>query len=102
MESQAEHCCGPEHDVEFFKEIFEVMRRYPALAGKYQVACVDHDTGIMGVDFSTKVAFKRIIGNTVVTEFIDKTSVPQGSCCCNRACVGENPPVCSCVGYWPC
>jgi hypothetical protein len=102
MERQPEaHCCGPDHDVEFFKEISEVMRRFPALAGKYQVACVDHETDILNIDFSTKVAFKQIIGNTVVTEFIDRSEVTTASCCCNWVCPGDKNP-CYCVGYWPC
>lgn len=65
-----EHKCGPDHDKDFFADLQELLRKHPEQAKKYSINCVDHETDIMGIDFTKQVAIKKIEDNKVVTNFV--------------------------------
>lgn len=96
---QNEHACGPEEDAEFFADIQKVMQKHPHLEGKYRIACADHETDIMKVDFGEQAALKRIVGDTVVIEFKPRAEVEsQSSTCCEWFCPIGKP--CYCISWW--
>lgn len=92
------HCCGPEHDTDFFKAIGDVMRKYPQLAKKYMIVCVDHETDIMKIDFDKQGAVSRIEGKTVITEFKDLEDIKRmrvNECCGWRGTAADGSPICA-------
>ena len=92
-----EHCCGPDHDADFFEAIAGVMRRFPKAAKKYAVKCIDHETDLMKVDFKKRVGLSRIVGKRVTTEFVDARRVAsRGVCCLWWYYKGRI----RCVAYW--
>ena len=72
MGTNQEHCCGPEHDKAFFQEVFAVFAKYPDEGRKYCIACLDHETDQMGIDFTQQVGIKKIEGNRVITDFVTR------------------------------
>ena len=79
----SEHCCGPEHDSDFFKAVAEVMKRYPDAAKRYAIKCIDHETDMMGIDFAKKSGVSKIEDGKVVMEFVDaKKAKVKGRVCC--------------------
>jgi hypothetical protein len=92
------HCCGPEHDTDFFEGIAEVMQKYPGLTKKYIIVCVDHETDIMKIDFEKQGALSGIEGQTVITEFKDLKAIERltGSReCCGWKSSGDGGLVCT-------
>jgi len=94
------HACGPTADPEFFDGFIALMKKHPQLAGKYHIACADHETDTMGIDFESTVALKRIEGNRIVTEFVPRETAldAKGSECCTWECPINKP--CKCVSWW--
>ena len=79
-----EHACGPNHDTAFFDAIDEVFDRFPEMATKYVIKCVDHETEIMNIDFNDKIGVSQIEGDRVVTEFRDRADdagILSEKCC---------------------
>ena len=68
---QNKHACGPAADKELpFEDFRKLLAKHPHLgAHKYRIACTDHETEIMKIDFQKQGSLKRIEGGAVVTEF---------------------------------
>lgn len=65
----AEHRCGPDHDAEFFNEADALFQKFPHLAKKYAIKCLDHEIDLLGVDYAQQIGASRVEGNRVVTQF---------------------------------
>lgn len=84
------------------------MRRYPELAGQYHIACVDHETGYLKVNFAKQVGRKRIEGGKVVTEFVDADQIVRAEAACcewtmlvpGTASQGPTELRAECTAYW--
>lgn len=63
------HNCGPNADPEFFAGFLELMEKFPHLRRKYQVACVDHETDVLKINFAETAACSKIDGGKIITEF---------------------------------
>jgi hypothetical protein len=77
-----EHACGPDSDTAFFNALAEVFDRFPEKRGQYAVSCVDHETGIMKIDFSKQTAIARIENGQVIERFADRAVATSGLICC--------------------
>jgi len=77
------HQCGPNHDSEFFDEVTALFQRFPEMAGKYSIKCMDHETNIMKVDLERNIGISRIEGDRVITEFRNREPerIWQERCC---------------------
>ncbi|MFN0021535.1 MAG: hypothetical protein ACKVP0_25060 [Pirellulaceae bacterium] len=100
MKDQQEHCCGPDHDKAFFKAVTKLFKKFPDLANKYAIECVDHETEIMNIDFGKQVAVSKIVGKKVITEFttIKKAERIPTKVCCRWITDWEGNL--HCVRYW--
>lgn len=83
-----EHCCGPKYHGDFFNEVLAVFKKHPEAARNYAIACIDHETEMMGIDFATTVGINKIDGNKITTEFTNKErwkqineATPTSKCC---------------------
>lgn len=97
------HQCGPEADQEFFSELVDLMKRYPASAKKYHIVCCDHQTDMMKVDFDKTVAVSQIEGTRIVTEFKDRASLDsQRMDCCSWCFIDDvsDSGRYKCCGWW--
>jgi hypothetical protein len=94
------HQCGPETDAEFFSQIADLMKRYPAMAKKYHVVCVDHQTDMMKIDFSRSAAVSRIEDQRIITEFKDRASIGSDRMDCCSWCFIDNSGRYKCCGWW--
>ena len=95
-----QHACGPRADAEFFADFSALMQKYPHLANKYHVVCVDHETEILKVDFKKQGALRRIEGQTIITEFrpLQELQSSKSEICCGWDCpVGQH---CKCTTWW--
>jgi hypothetical protein len=89
-----DHKCGPDQDTDFFRAINEVFNRFPAAAAKYAIGCMDHETQIMGIDFSKTELILRIVGNQIITDQQDRSQpgpAPAADLiCCEWQRVADN------------
>lgn len=78
---KGEHCCGPDHDKEFFDEVNAVFAKFPEAAKRYAIQCIDHETDILNIDFETTAALKRIENGKIIVEFVPRESMGDRVCC---------------------
>lgn len=95
-----EHCCGPDHDSKFFDAVSELFKRFPQMAGKYAVTCVDHETDLMKIDFQQQIAISRIEGSRIITEFRDRSEPGTESEVCCQWCTDPNGRQYCCRAWW--
>ena len=95
------HQCGPEAEAEFFSQIADLMRRYPAMAKKYHMVCVDHQTDMMKIDFEKTAAVSRIEDQRIITEFKDRTLIGTAPMdCCSWCFIDNVTGRYKCCGWW--
>jgi hypothetical protein len=94
------HRCGPTHHKDFFNALFAVFAQYPEEGKIYTINCIDHEMDVLGIDFEKQVAVRKIEGQKIITEHMDReafatrfpTVLPSG--CCGSNGTGK------CTAYW--
>lgn len=76
------HQCGPEHDVDFFREIHAIFQKHPEASKKYSIASIEHELQLLKIDYRSTVQVAQIVGDEVILRKKTRDALTRDMVCC--------------------